>query len=305
MQTLNLKQLEVFCAVVERGGFTAAAEALYLAQSTVSGHISALEAEVGMPLLRRTGKRRIELTEAGERFYAHARTILHSCAELARELDEENSRELSVAASSIPAQYILPGLLTAFRRKEPEYRFHLRTGSSETVHTAVTRGDVNVGFVGAVMESGKLLYECIGEDPLVLVTPDTPEFREMLEQGCMGNELFSRPLIFREGGSGTQMAGQKYLTENGIHVEELNIVARMDNSEALLRAVENGMGCAVVSGLAARSSEKLLAFPLAGQNASRRLYMIRPMDRRPTRAAQKFIDFVLSQRKFDIGNSDI
>ena len=51
MQTLNLKQLEAFCAVVERGSFTAAAEALYLAQSTVSGHILALEKDIGVPLL--------------------------------------------------------------------------------------------------------------------------------------------------------------------------------------------------------------------------------------------------------------
>ena len=43
MQNLNLKQLEVFAAVVEQGSFTAAAEQLYLAQSTVSGHITALE----------------------------------------------------------------------------------------------------------------------------------------------------------------------------------------------------------------------------------------------------------------------
>ena len=67
MQTLNLKQLEAFCAVVERGSFTAAAEALYLAQSTVSGHILALEKDIGVPLLVRsrsssasfTGKTRI------------------------------------------------------------------------------------------------------------------------------------------------------------------------------------------------------------------------------------------------------
>ena len=69
MQTLNLKQLEAFCAVVERGSFTAAAEALYLAQSTVSGHILALEKDIGVPLLVRSGKRRITLTEEGRRVY--------------------------------------------------------------------------------------------------------------------------------------------------------------------------------------------------------------------------------------------
>ena len=76
MQTLNLKQLEAFCAVVERGSFTAAADALYLAQSTVSGHILALEKDIGVPLLVRSGNRRITLTEEGRRVYDHAHTIL-------------------------------------------------------------------------------------------------------------------------------------------------------------------------------------------------------------------------------------
>ena len=75
MQTLNLKQLEAFCAVVERGGFTAAAEALYLAQSTVSGHILALEKDIGVPLLVRSGKRRITLTEEGRALLEAVRSL--------------------------------------------------------------------------------------------------------------------------------------------------------------------------------------------------------------------------------------
>ena len=101
MQSLNLKQLEVFCTVVAEGSFTAAAEKLYLAQSTVSGHVAALEKDLGVPLLVRTGKRRIALTGEGRRVYAHARAILQSCDELSRELEEQVSRELTIAASSL------------------------------------------------------------------------------------------------------------------------------------------------------------------------------------------------------------
>ena len=136
MQTLNLKQLEAFCAVVERGSFTAAAEALYLAQSTVSGHILALEKDIGVPLLVRSGKRRITLTEEGRRVYDHAHTILQSCAELSRELEEQTSREVSLAASSIPMQYILPQLISEFHRENSDFRFLLRSGDSAAVHAA-------------------------------------------------------------------------------------------------------------------------------------------------------------------------
>ena len=108
MQNLNLKQLEVFVTVVEQGSFTAAAEHLYLAQSTVSGHISALEKEMDLTLLLRTGKRKVKLTEEGRKVYAHARTILQNCADLNRELVEHASLDITLAASTVPMQYLLP-----------------------------------------------------------------------------------------------------------------------------------------------------------------------------------------------------
>ena len=124
---------------IDSATVTAAAEALYLAQSTVSGHILSLEKDIGVPLLVRSGKRRITLTEEGRRVYDHAHTILQSCAELSRELEEQTSREVSLAASSIPMQYILPQLISEFHRENPDFRFLLRSGDSAAVHAAITR----------------------------------------------------------------------------------------------------------------------------------------------------------------------
>lgn len=294
MQSLNLKQLEAFCAVVEKGSFTAASEALYLAQSTVSGHVSALERDLGVPLLVRSSKRRITLTEEGRKVYAHARSILQSCGELSRELEEQTSQELTLAASSIPMQYLLPRLVAGFSAIRPECRFTLKDGDSERVHRAVLEGEAQLGFVGAVLNMKELRYEKIAEDALVLAAPDTPRFRELYKQGVPGNTLLGEPLLFREGGSGTQIAGQRFLTENGIRAEDLQIVARIENSEALLRAVGAGMGCAVVSGLAAASASDVLSFPLKGKHPSRELYMIRPLDRRISKIASAFAEYVLA-----------
>ena len=57
----------------------------------MSGHILALEKDIGVPLLVRSGKRRITLTEEGRRVYDHAHTILQSCAKLSRELEAARS----------------------------------------------------------------------------------------------------------------------------------------------------------------------------------------------------------------------
>ncbi len=297
MNTLNLKQLEAFCAVVEQGSFTAAADALYLAQSTVSGHVAALEKDLGASLFVRSGKRHITLTAEGRQVYAHAKTILQNCDELTRTLEEKTSRELVVAASSIPMQYILPRLLKEFTEVHPDCRIVLRDGDSESVHRDVLLGEAQVGMVGAVLNTADMAYATIGTDPLVLVAPDTEKYRALREQGVSGNELLrTERLLFREGGSGTQMAGQRFLSENGFITEELQVVARVDNSEALLRMVALDMGCAVISGLAA-NSKGLLAFPLVGTSTFRELYLIQPRGRKLPAMARSFCDLVIASTR--------
>ena len=69
MLEINLKQLESFVATVEHSGFTAAAAALYLTQSTVSAHVSALEQTLGVPLLVRGARRPVTLTPEGQNVY--------------------------------------------------------------------------------------------------------------------------------------------------------------------------------------------------------------------------------------------
>lgn len=300
MQALNIKQLEAFCAVVEQGSFTGAAEKLYLSQSTVSGHVAGLEKDLGVALLVRSGKRQLELTIEGRRVYQHARSILESCNTLSRELEIQTSRDLVVAASSIPMQYVLPPLVAGFAAIRPDCRFTLRQGSSQDIHRQVLQGEAHVGFVGAVFSEHEqdLRYHRICSDPLVLITPDNDRYRRLWEQGTAGNELLqSEPLLFREGGSGTQVAGQRFLSENGIDIEKLNVAARVENSEALLRLVSCGMGCAVVSGRAAESTRGLLSFTLVGKSTFRDLYMIQPRDRRPTKVARSFMDHVLRSRE--------
>lgn len=293
----NLKQLEAFAAVVECSSFTAAADKLYLAQSTVSGHVAALEKDIGVPLIVRSGKRKIVLTEEGRHVFAHAKVILQSCDQLSRELEERTSVELVLAASTIPMSYLLPGLVAEFARQMPQCRFTLRGGDSACVHEQVLDGDAQIGFVGAVMNRKELIYDLLCEDKLVLLTPDNEKYRAFLNMGVSGNALLSEPLIFREGGSGTQLAVDKFLCENRIKTEDVHVVARMDNHDTILRAVALGLGIAVMSELAAGMAQNVLCFPLEGKSTVRCLYMIHPKDRRLTNTAQAFRDYILSRGK--------
>ena len=296
MVNINLKQLEAFVTVADCGSFTEAAEQLYVAQSTVSGHIRALEEELGTTLILRSGKRKLSLTESGRGVYVHACEILQHCKALSRE--SEYGDMLRIGASTIPGQYIAPGYIAAFCQQYPECRVSLQKGDSESVHNMVLGGEVQLGFVGSVMDRKELVYQQVGEDRLVLITPNTPYYRDRQKAGVPGCELLEEPMIFRESGSGTQRAVDEYLTRIGIGPEQVKKVAATDSSEVMLQLVSRGMGNAVVSSLSAQQWARegaVLLFELGRGEVSRQIYMIHRRHGYPGTWARKFLEYMQSK----------
>ena len=166
---ISLKQLEVFVTIVECGNFTEAGRRLYLAQSTVSSHITALEETLRVSLFRRESKRTIELTADGKRVYQYAKDVVGKCLALEEAVALEERRELVIGASTVPSKCLLPEKMIAFQRKYPSCCCVVRGGDSEQIQQMVLDGDVQVGFVGSTDNRQQLCYERIAGDQLVLV----------------------------------------------------------------------------------------------------------------------------------------
>ena len=197
MNDISLKQLEIFVAVVEYGGFTRAAEELFFNQSTVSAHISLLEQALGKELFVRSNRRHVRLTKEGEQVYPIARRILNDCAAL-RTLfsDADSAPVVALGASTVPGQYLVPGYLAAFLKREPEFRYSLRRGDSEQVHRMLKSGQIAVGFVGAVSAPENLDYFPLYDDRLVIAAPNNEHYRAFRERGVYGRELLLDCLLY-------------------------------------------------------------------------------------------------------------
>ena len=176
MLDINLKQLEVFVTTAEYGSFTQAAAVLYLSQSTVSSHIRGLEETLGTPLFDRSAKRKVALTESGKRIYPTAREIVDRCRVLQKALPETVGAVLTVGASTVPAQALVPRLLADFARQRPDCQFLLRRGDSARVHELLREGQIAVGFVGMRMDEKAFRYVPLAEDHLVLAAENSPVF---------------------------------------------------------------------------------------------------------------------------------
>ena len=156
---ISLKQLEIFVTIAECGNFTEAGRRLYLAQSTVSSHISALETALRVPLFQRESRRNIELTAEGKRIYEYARDVVSKCAALESSVAVETRRELVIGASTAPAKGLLPQQVLQFTKENPACCCVIRGGDSEQIQQMVLDGDVQIGFVGSTDNRQSLTYE--------------------------------------------------------------------------------------------------------------------------------------------------
>lgn len=298
MLEISLRQLETFVVTAECGGFTKAAETLHLTQSTVSTHVQTLEKLLDCRLILRGARKRLELTETGKRVYAAAKEIVKRAEALESMRESIDASTLIIAASTVPAQALLPGLMSAFIKKNPSSRFSVRRGDSGDVKNQLERGDARIGFMGAEPDKKRFISYPIAEDSLIMITENSPKFRALKQRGATGLSLLREPMLAREDGSGTQQAVNACLASLGADTTGLNIIARVDNPECLKAGVIQGMGVCAVSSLAAQEeieSGKVLSFELGGEKSVRTLYIAYRKDAALNAIEQKFVSFVRAQ----------
>ena len=292
---MNLKQLEAFVQVSESGSFSKAAKELFLTQPTISAHISSLEKELNVRLFIRNTKE-VSLSDDGKDLYRYAKQItdLEKAIEERFYMDSDDGKHfITIAASTIPAQYLLPKVLMCYRERYPKEQIKIMETDSSEVVTQVVDHMVDVGFTGTVLEKKHCKYIPFYKDELAVITPDTPEYRILKEQNRDDIDWIRRkPLILREEGSGTRKEAEKQLKNAGISMENLDIVASIANQETIKKSVKQGMGITVLSRLAAEDEDGLLIFPIPGADEGRDINLVYNKNYQMTRSADRFIRIV-------------
>src|SRR5713226_8646060 len=140
----QLPHLETFAKAAELNSFTAAAKAEGVTQATVSQRIQALEKTLNVSLFRRQGGR-VLVTEAGRRLYEYSQRILALHQEARQEIVGQKpsiSGDLTLGASTIPGEHLLPTLLSLFHQRFPGVQVKAEISDSMKVITQVERGQV-------------------------------------------------------------------------------------------------------------------------------------------------------------------
>ncbi len=247
---MDTKQLRTFVTIVDTASFTRAARRLSVSQSAISQQISALERQLDVKLVQRTGTG-ARPTAAGHVLLGYARQILSKIDEAQRVLaDYEHSGAgvLRIGAGGGACHYLLPGVLKEFHERFPKLELHVMSGHTRLTLERLQEGDLDVGVLTLPVSQPKLRILDIGRDELVaIVAPSHPwAGRARIQAG----EFTRQPLLIYERRSQTFALIERLLLETGVFPQ---VAMEMDHLEAVVDMVGVGLGVAIVPRWAVRA----------------------------------------------------
>ncbi len=248
---MELRHLRYFIAVASNLNFSKASRRLNVAQPAISQTILDLEDELGVKLLLRTG-RGVELTAAGDAFFAEAQGIMHR-AEGAKLTAHRASRGeigcLRIGFLPCAAGPFIPALIKSYRKKFPKVEVQLRDMNTEQQLKAFEDGKIDIGFARPFTKERSKDYctEVVYEDRLEIVLPAGHALasRSVINLKDLADETFveyyrrGSPALFSEIHSTCRKAG--FTPKAILEFEEMSSV---------ILAVESGLGVSLTLGFA-------------------------------------------------------
>lgn len=249
-------KLKVFCTVAETRSFSKTSEIIHLTQPAVSLQIQALEEMYETKLFDRSSSK-VTLTPAGEVLYKYAKEILALYASAEKVIGEMTGfvkGSITIGAGSTIGNYLLPGVISDFRKAHPKIKIHLFVANMQRVIELLNTGNINLGLIEGDVKRQKVVVEKLLSDELLLIVPSHHPWAKRKEVSIA--ELIEEPFILREAGSGTRQTIEKFLTRHGITLQNMKVSMVLGSTQAIKEAVENGLGVSIISRWAARKESK-------------------------------------------------
>lgn len=301
---MELRELKTFCAVVEQGSFSKAAEVVHLAQPTVSLQIKNLEAKLGIRLLDRLD-RKILPTPSGRILYHNAKGILSKIEELKSELVESAGKKvtgwLTIGTGVTVGENIMPTLLGSFKQNYPAVEIALRILDTSEITKQMLSHELDLGVVGAEVNHKDIILERFTSDRLILIIPPSHPWTSRKE-GIPLHELAKEPMLVREEGSGTRMNIRNELKKKGVQESDLNIVMELGSSGALKQAVMLRQGVAIVNQQAVSSELEaglLVNVPIKDFELVKEFYLVLHRKRTRSLPLKSFLQFLKGYKSFN------
>ncbi len=218
---MTLGQLETFLAVARSGSVHAAATQRVVSDASVSAAVAALERELGTPLLERRG-RGIRLTPAGEelaRYASQALGLLEQGRSAVQAAAHPGHGRLRLAAVTTAGEYLIPPILSAFRRRHPGIEVLLEVGNRGAVLARLRSREADLGIGGRPPVGGDPAGEPVLPNDLVLIAAAGHPLtrRRRVDAAALAGEVW----LLREEGSGTRATTLELMASLGVEPPQI------------------------------------------------------------------------------------
>ena len=256
---MELHQLRYFCAVVETGSFTKAAEQEGVAQPSLSQQIRRLEQSMGADLFVRQS-RTIRLTHAGTILYPHAQAILRQsnrASAQVRQLETDIRGPLRIGVIPTVLPYLIAPHLPEFSRQYPEIDVMLTEGVTNQLVEKLQACDLDVIVASLPLKHPDIVCSELMHDPLVLVTP--AEHKLVSPQPAQGLDLSGQRLMLLKEG---HCFRENMLTACKRNSAEMAPVFESDHFGSIFPLVASGAGVTIAPLMAAAQAVNCAIAPL-------------------------------------------
>jgi len=293
---VTLRQMQIFEAVVRLGGYTRAADALFLTQPTISMQVKKLSETIGFPLLEKVGNR-LHTTAVGAEVYSSAQHILgsmQSLGESAAALDGVVKGPLRLAVITT-AKYFMPHLLGEFISQHPQVKPILKVTNRSRVLERLKSNQDDLLIMGQVPIGLDVEAHPFVDNELVVVSSTSHPLTQC--SNISFEQLSKERFLVREAGSGTRLAVDRVFAEQGVEIQPY---MDLGSSEAIKQAVMAGLGISVLSRHNLRlelAGKHIAILDVKGFPLFYRWYAVHLRSKKLPLTASCFLDFLLQQGK--------
>ncbi len=283
-------QLRAFHNVALHGGFSRAAEALFLTQPAVSEQVRKLELQHDILLFTRARKK-VRLTPEGERLFLLTKQLFEVEDQISDYMSETGAAIDGTLRIIVDSAHHVTDLLGRFREKFPQVRVQLRTGNSENVLNALRAYNAEVGVVGSLSPGPDMDVLDLGSTPIVAFTAKK-NLPDKSPRAMSLKELAGEPLVFREQGSKTRQWLEEAAERQNVN---LTPMIEAEGREAMREIVASGAGFGFVSMAEFGHDDRLVPIRLKDVDIEMGETLVCLRHRRDVRLIRAFMDFARAQ----------
>lgn len=286
---MRYTQLRAFHYVATHGGFSRAAEALFISQPAISDQVRKLEEEYDILLFDRS-KRQVSVTAKGKILLEITNRMFDQETQARDFLTESGALNSGTLKLFVDSAYHVTDLLSLFRHEYPRVSILMRVGNTDDVTAALKSYEADIGVFGEMSDKKELDMLPLGNSPLVAFAAKGSEFG-LLELDSYA-DLQKYPLVLREKGSKTRQKLEKAAQSVGVSLKPTIVT---EGREAVREVVASGAGIGFVSMAEFSPDPRLFQIPLPDPCPVMEEVMVCLHDRRNQKVIKAFMTMAAKQ----------